>query len=225
MSLITNPELLAYFENRVARTAELFDVELPAARQTILIERQDRPPERVVAAGATPTSLVYPPTKTICADSLRGASRPRTRSNFLDAKRRLGRLHPQAKRRDALRSMRALFASGARTSFSRFTSRTVFSPCVRAAPSAARDELFDRERDPPADMLVRAFKVNFDSTAQILNVHRAGRTRVVSCASAPRSPRGRFLFGRPRPVIALGTSRFYLLLINSAELAGRAEPS
>jgi hypothetical protein len=36
---------------------------------------------------------------------------------------------------------------------------------------------------------------------------------------------GLVFVGRPRPVIALGTSRFYLLLISSAELARSAEPS
>src|SRR6478752_3025687 len=88
-------------------------------------------------------------------DDLRGLAQGREQAenplNFLDAKRRLGLLHRQAKRRDALRSMRARPASGAKTSFSRLTSRTVFSPCFMAALSAARDEPFTVERPLPSE--------------------------------------------------------------------------
>jgi hypothetical protein len=69
--------------------------------------------------------------------------------------------------------MRASAASGARISFSRFTSRAVFTPRLTAVPSAARDDRFAWERESVRDMSVRAFNVNSDSTAQMLaSIHR-----------------------------------------------------
>ena len=56
---ITDPELLAYFEQRVALTSELFGLKPPAEHPVVLFERPARQPERVVVCAEPFVSFIY----------------------------------------------------------------------------------------------------------------------------------------------------------------------